>query len=255
MRKRLLIALASCLVFSVTIFLTRNSSPSLFIQGIFQSLYEAPKAILYEIAVKTNENSEVEHLRKENRLLRDRIADVSRLQADNVALKSQFENEKISSDSLLPAEVIGFQGGITNPDVLIINKGLDHGVSSGQAIIIDNNLIGITDTVGEKYSSILVVTNPRFKTVGKTDPDTILGVIQGTGDTILFDKISINDKLQIGQTILTRGTANQNGQGIPPNLVVGVVESVRRVESEPFQSAQVKILVDIAQLTRVFVMI
>jgi rod shape-determining protein MreC len=254
MRKRLLIALAGCLLFSIIILLTRSSAPSLFIQGVFQSIYQSPKEILYAVVMKTNEHSEIEKVRKENRMVRDQLTELKRLQADNEALRAQFENETISPDSLLPAEIIGFHGSMASPEVLIINKGKRDEVKTGQPIIIENNLVGVVDSVGERYSSVLVVTNPKFTTVAKTDSQDVLGIIQGGGEKLLLDKVAITDELKNGQTIITRGTVEESATGIPPNLVIGVIESVRKVESEPFQSAQVKSLVNTAHLTRIFIL-
>jgi rod shape-determining protein MreC len=255
MRKRLLIALAGCFFLSILIFFTRNSRPSLFIQGIFQSIYEAPKSLLYELAVKTNEKSEIVLLRKENSHLRSKLAVVQQMQKDNVALRSQFEEGIVDSNSLLLSDVIGFQGGVLNPEMLIVNKGIRDQVQKGQPVIIENNIIGVVHSAGEKYSSITLVTNSQFTTVAKTEPNDVLGVVQGTKDALIMDRVAITDTLEKGSTVLTRGSIDKDGRGVPPNLIIGVIESVRRVESEPFQSAQIKSLVDIPHLTKVFIKI
>lgn len=249
MRKRLLLGLAGCLFLSILVLLTRNTRPSLFVQGLIQSVYESPKVLFYTLIATASEDKELERLKKENRALRSQLVEFHALQKDNEALRAQFEEGTNASDSILIAEVIGFQGGLANPDVLILNKGLTSAVKKGQAVVIDKALIGVIDTVGEKYSSVRVITHPDFKSVAKTDPDGVLGVIQGTGDRLLLDRVAITDELQVGQVVVTRGTNE-----LPPNIIIGKIETVRKEDSEPFQSAQVTAFVDTAHLTRVFIL-
>ncbi|HRN96074.1 MAG TPA: rod shape-determining protein MreC [Candidatus Levybacteria bacterium] len=253
MRKKLLIALAVFFLLSVGILLTKDSSPSLFIQGLAQSVYKNPKAALYSFSATANNTNQAEQLRQENIKLREKLVEFEHLQKDNDALKSQFEEEAIPSDELLPAQIIGFQGGIARPDVLIIDKGNRDDISKGQAVVVGKNLVGVIHAVGDRYSSVLLTTNPLFSTVAKVSSGDALGVIQGAGNFLLFDRVAITDELQKGDTVVTRGTVDAQTGGIPPDLVLGVIESVRKVESEPFQGAQVKSLVDSARLTRVFI--
>lgn len=254
MRKKLLIALALFLSISVLVLLTKDSSPSLFIQGLAQSVYRAPKAALYSLSAAANPESELERLRTENIALREQLVTFEHLKKDNEALKSQFEEEAIESSTLLPAEIVGFQGGIANPDILIIDKGQRDGIVNGQAVVIGKNLVGVIQTAGDTYSSVLLVTNPSFSTVAKTSTQGALGIVQGTGDALLFDRVEITDEINKGDILVTRGTMEGDGNGIPPDLVLGVIDSIRKVDSEPFQGAQVKSLIDSDSLTRVFIL-
>ncbi len=253
MRKKLLIGLAISVLISLILVVTRNTSASLYFQGIVQQLFHSPKASLYHFSVSSDPEKESDRLREENAQLRAKLSEMQNLKRDNDALRSQFEGESVELNSLLPAQVLGFQGSITNPEALIIDRGANDNVRKGQAVVIGKNIVGIIDTVSERYSSIVVVTSASFSTVAKTSENSVLGVIRGAGDFLLFNQVAITDTLEEGDTVLTRGTISTSGTGVPPDLIIGKVETVRKVESEPFQSAKVESLLDISRLTRVFV--
>lgn len=254
MRKKLLIGIALCVVLSLIIVVTSESSPSRFIQSKIQSVYMSPKATLYEFAASIEEQNELDKLRLENAQLREKLVEIDHLKKDNEALRSQFESEQIEKEKLVPASVVGFHGSVHNPQIIIINRGSEDSIQKGQAVITENNLIGVIDTTTARYSSVIVVTNPSFSTVAKTGEDA-LGVVQGAEDFMLFDRVAITSELEEGSTVVTRGNVNDQAVGVPPNLILGKIENVRKVESEPFQSAQIKSLVNIGSITRVFVII
>ncbi len=255
MRKKLLIGIAICVVVSLILVVSRNTALSLFFQGITQKVYLAPKAALYNFTVSAHSKNELDLLRQENAHLHAQLVEIDHLRKDNEALKSQFEEGHIDSDTLLPALIVGYQGSIANPQVLVIDRGAQDDIQEGQAVIVGKNLIGIIGHVSERYSSVTVITNQSFSTVAKTSRQDTLGVIQGEGDFLLFDRVAITQELEKGDTVLTRGSVSEQAVGIPPDLIVGKVESVRKVDSEPFQSAQVKSLVDIGKLTQVFIIL
>ena len=255
MRKKLLIGIGICVVISLIIVGTRTAPLSLFFQGLVQNLYQAPKTALYNFSVSAESGSELEHLKQENATLRARFVEIDHLKKDNAALKSQFEEEKIKSNTLIPASIVGFHGPVNNPQVIVINRGAQDNLKIGQAVIVGNSLVGIIDTISDQYSSVTVVTNSTFSTVAKTNENGALGVIKGSDDFILFDRVAITEKLEKGNTVLTRGSLSNQKGGIPPDLIVGKVAAVRKIESEPFQSAQIESLIDIGRLTRVFVLL
>jgi rod shape-determining protein MreC len=71
-----------------------------------------------------------------------------------------------------------------------------------------------------------------------------------TGD-ISLDMIPLDANLQAGDLVLTSGL----GGIYPPNLLIGQVTGVRRLEAELFQTASVQPVVDFTQLKIVLVII
>lgn len=255
MRKKLLVGLAVSGIISLLLILTRNSSPSLYLQGLVQQIFHAPKSALYDFTVSSSQGNELDKLKNENISLKEKLVELDNLEKDNTALRSQFEEGEIETHKLLPSKVIGFQGSIKNPDKIIIDKGLIDNLRAGQSVVIGKSLIGVVGDVSERYSTVILITDESFSTVAKTSQNSALGVVKGEGEFLLLDQIEITDSISENETIITRGTVDGSGIGIPPDLILGQVESVRKVESEPFQSAQVKSLVDTSKLTTVFVFV
>lgn len=253
MRKKLLIGLAICAVISLLLIVTRNSTISLYLQGVAQQTFHAPKSVLYDFTVSTGSENELGKLKKENIALKEKLVELENLKRDNVALRSQFEEGITEAHNLLPAKVVGFQGSITNPNKIIIDKGLRDNLRVGQSIVHGSNLIGTIGEVSDRYSSVILVTNESFSSVAKSSQDSALGVIKGEGDFLLLDQVEITDSISEDDMILTRGNVEESGLGIPPDLILGKVVSIRKVDSEPFQSAQVRSLVETSKLTTVFV--
>ncbi len=252
MRKKLLFALAICFLFSLFLYLIRTSSISTFFQGFVQEIFRGPKSALYGFA--SHIDAEVPHdaLREENRKLYEQLAELHHLKKDNEALKNQFQETSVNSQDLLPAQIIGFQGSYTDPKMIVIDKGAKDRIREGSAVVVGKNLVGVVETVSARYSSIKLITHEDFSTVGKVSESMVLGVVKGAGNYILFDRVATAETVQKGDLILTRG--DRDGEkGIMPDLIIGKVTSVNKVDSAPFQSAQLASLVDIVHLTKVFI--
>ena len=70
----------------------------------------------------------------------------------------------------------------------------------------------------------------------------------------VLENVLLSDKLQTGDTVISKGDIGKDGEGFPPGLVVGRIISVNKKASALFQSAEVESLVDVTRLKMVFVM-
>jgi cell shape-determining protein MreC len=252
MRKSLLSVIAAFFILSVVVYLTRTNPLSLFFQGISQSVFHAPKVSLYALAVDSGGDNEFTNLQNENRLLLEKMADYNKLKSDNEALHDQFRETTLSANTLIPAQILGFQGALLTPEAVVIDKGSNNKVRLGQPVVVGKNLIGIVERVSANYSSVTLVNNSEFQTIAKTESNAT-GIAKGAGEFIVVDRVTINENIKKNDLVMSRGTVDGNNQGIPPDLIIGKVVSVKKVESEPFQVAQVKSLVDMSKVSMVFV--
>ncbi|RJP47579.1 MAG: rod shape-determining protein MreC [Armatimonadetes bacterium] len=235
------------------------------LQGFIQDVFVSPKNIIYDLGKNNEQNlSEVEKYNKE---LEQKLIDYENLKKDNEAFRSQFdsdltpikseltgvENSTVTIDNLIPARVIGTKGRVNNPDKLIIDKGEDDGVEMGAGVVFEKNLVGKIGRISKKYSVVILPLNRDFSTVGKTLEGNAQGIVQGEDGLTLFDRVLITDQLIQGDLILTKGDVMEGGVGISPGLVVGKIIEVNKGDSNPFQEAQVKSLVDYSKLNLVFV--
>jgi rod shape-determining protein MreC len=128
---------------------------------------------------------------------------------------------------------------------VIINIGSNQGVLPGMPVVTDKGLVGRVDAVIAEGARVQLVTdsasavNVRLQS-SNTDAMLIGSV---TGDVSL-DMISQDATVTLGDVVLTSGL----GGSYPPNLLVGQVVSVRKLDYELFQQAAVQPSVDFNQL-------
>jgi rod shape-determining protein MreC len=202
--------------------------------------------------------AEVKVLKQQNLVLTQKLVDQTRLIGDNKALNDQFQTQTPRSQSLLPADIVAapeFIPGISVPETLILNQGEADGVKVGQAVLYQNNLIGKIVKTSAFLSSVKLVTNASFSFTAKTLGTQGLGVINGQGGgEMILGNVVLSDTLKKQDTVLTKGDVNLAGLGLPPDLVVGKITSVSKSPSDLFQKAEVKSLIDVSKLTKVFIL-
>jgi rod shape-determining protein MreC len=133
---------------------------------------------------------------------------------------------------------------------VIINIGSNEGVLPGMPVVTDKGLVGRVDAVISEAARIQLITDSASAVnirLQNTDTEAVL-VGSITGDLSL-DSISQDASLESGDVVLTSGL----GGGFPPNLLVGQVVSVRKLDYELFQQASVQPNVDFNQLQYVLV--
>ncbi len=133
---------------------------------------------------------------------------------------------------------------------IIINRGSNDGVRRGMPVVTNQGLVGRVDAVIADAARVQLVTDPAssvnvYLQNAETDA-VLLGSV--TGDLAL-DFISQDAAVEPGDLILTSGL----GGGYPPDLIVGQVVTVRRLQFELFQQATVQPAVDFARLDIVLV--
>ncbi|MCL4353994.1 rod shape-determining protein MreC [Patescibacteria group bacterium] len=205
-------------------------------------------------------NNDLEKLKEENQDLRKKLLDQKKLQEDNNALRDQFQTTKIKSTSLIQADIIGapsFVPGVSLPEFLVLNKGLDDGANLGDAVIYKDNLIGKITKISSSISTVTLVSNGSISLTAKTGQDNkVEGVIKGQGSgEMLLDNVLLSENLKKDDLVLTKGDADPNGQGFPPDLIVGKIVSIDKNPSALFQKADVVSFVNFSKLTRVFIFI
>lgn len=207
--------------------------------------------------LQKKETGVTDDINKENRKLTLQLARLQQLEKENKALRDQFETQLIRSSTLLPAVVIGkptFIPGVTVPEELILDKGKDDGMQVDQGVIYQDNLIGKVQRVSVTRSIVMLVTNPTFTIPVKSSRSGALGLVKGQGKgEMLLDNVVLSEELKVGDLLLTSGSMNAEGVGIPPNLVVGKIVSIDKRPSALFQMARVQSLRDPALLPIVFI--
>lgn len=133
---------------------------------------------------------------------------------------------------------------------VIINRGSNDGIRRGMPVVSDKGLVGRVDAVIADAARVQLITDAdSVVSVHLQNADTD-AVLRGslTGDLVL-DMISQDANVEVGDVVLTSSL----GGTFPPDLLVGQVVSVRKLDYEIFQTAVVQPVVDFSRLQIVLV--
>ena len=200
-------------------------------------------------------NQKIEDLEEKNQELLSRFSDYEKLKKENEALSDQFQTSYPQSPALLKADIVGAPGfipGISLPISLILNKGAKDNIKLGQAVVVKNNLVGIISHVSENLSKADTLNNSSLSFTAKTGGNAF-GIVNGEGGSLTFDNVLLSDNIKEGHIVFTKGDTNQDGTGIPQDLVVGKIVSVDKSASDLFQKGKIESAVDFASLSIVFI--
>lgn len=165
------------------------------------------------------------------------------LEEENQTLRTQLGASQKISRKLLPAQVIGF-----NPFTLDVGE--KEGIKAGQVVLFQDNMVGRVSKVSPFSSQVMLITDPQSKITVKTTGGAF-GILGGQyGEGLSLEKVVQGDPLNEGDVVVTGGD-----EGFPKGLVVGKIGKVEEKESEVFQRAQVKPLLNFEKLELVFVVV
>ena len=133
---------------------------------------------------------------------------------------------------------------------VIINIGTNQGVLPGMPVVTDKGLVGRVDAVISEAARVQLITDSASAINVRLQSSSTEAMLVGsvTGDVSL-DMIAQDAAVTIGDVVLTSGL----GGSFPPNLLVGQVISVRKLDYELFQTASIQPSVDFNQLGFVLV--
>lgn len=133
---------------------------------------------------------------------------------------------------------------------LLIDKGSDAAITLGSAVVNKDGIVGQIINVNSANAQIMLVTNPDYKIYlqNKTSGSKMLA--QGIGNnTLLVKYISKNEKIKIGDTLVTTGLDDL----YPANIPVAKVTKVF-YENNGFNSALCEPIIDFNKLQYVLVL-
>ena len=187
---------------------------------------------------------DVASLRQRNAQLEGEVA---RLQTQVIDLQQQVTETNILSAlvdfaranpeySYKAAAVIGLD---PSPFLryVIINIGSNQGILPGMPVVTDKGLVGRVDAVIAEAARVQLVTDAASAVNVRLQSSDTEAMLVGsvTGDLSL-DMISQDAVVTIGDIVLTSGL----GGSYPPNLLVGQVISIRKLDYELFQQAAIQ---------------
>ena len=139
--------------------------------------------------------------------------------------KSNFDDENNDSPfSLIQGYVI--KNDISSSrNIIIINRGSSDMVEKEMGVIGSKGIIGIVNQTTEKFSSVLSILHKDIKINAKHKKSNAFGSLFWEGnalDKVKLSDISIINKINIGDTIVTGGMSAYFPEGIPVGNVIEV---------------------------------
>jgi rod shape-determining protein MreC len=187
-------------------------------------------------------------------------AEVARLQTQVIDLQQQVTETNILSAlvdfaranpeySYKAASVVGRD---PSPFLryVIINVGSNEGILPGMPVVTDKGLVGRVVAVIAEAARVQLVTDAASAVDVRLQASNTEAMLEGsvTGEMSL-NMISQDAVIQVGDVVLTSGL----GGTYPPNLLVGQVVSIRKLQSELFQQAAIQPNVDFTRLQFILV--
>lgn len=190
---------------------------------------------------------------QENKAMAEQLAQVlsenSQLQkqlAETKGMLGQQQTLDAQTFALVPARPLSLSR------YLIIDKGSDHGLKSGQVVIYKDNFIGIIKEVSPKKSTVTLPTDPdaKLSAFASGQDGRAKGILLGQfGSEMLLDKIIQEEPIGKRDLVYTSGTEEE----VPRGLIIGqVVETIVK-DGEVFKQAKVKPNFDPASLDVLFI--
>lgn len=199
---------------------------------------------------KRNDTEEISKLKEENGKLLSQIIDQKELQKENNALRDQFQETSIPSRKLLLATIVG-----SFDNQIMIDKGTNENLKTGDIVIVKNNLIGKISKVSEHTSAVDLINGEKISITAKTFQSEAIGIVKGQGGNIVIENVVLSDKLKKDDIVVTKGDVDSSGNGFPPGLVIGKIATVNRKASNLFQSAEIESFLNFDKLEKVFVIV
>lgn len=196
-------------------------------------------------------------LRQQNSILE---AENARLQSQVIQLQLELKDTDVlyallnfarsrPNDTYVAASVIGRD---PSPFLryIIIDKGSDDGLLRGMPVVTAQGLAGRVDAVIANAARVQLINDPGSAVNVQLSASRTEAILTGsiTGD-IQLEMVPLDITLESGEVVLTSAL----GGAYPSGILIGQVVSVRRLETDLFQTAAVQPAVDFSSLRAVLV--
>jgi rod shape-determining protein MreC len=133
---------------------------------------------------------------------------------------------------------------------LLIDRGSDDKLKHGMPVVTEQGLVGRIDAVTGGAARVQLITDSASAVNVKLQNSNVDALLVGsvTGEVTL-EEVPQDVDLKPGDLILTSGL----GGNYPAGIVVGQVLTVRKIETDLFQTASVQPAVDLSNLAAVLV--
>lgn len=176
-----------------------------------------------------------ENLRKEYFVLKSETLLLQALKQENQDLRSLLDASKRLKEKITLAELVNVNINRDNHTVLV-EKGLQHGVYVGQAVIDDKGVIGQVTDVMPYNSSVLLITDPGHATPVQVERTGLRTLVYGTGSVAVLKVpfLNQNTDIQKGDILISSGLGGRFPRGYP----VAEITEVNTIQDQEFMQVR-----------------
>lgn len=213
---------------------------SLFVYPI-QVAVNAPVDVLSAVADHLDSRNDLvadnARLRDENRELRRRSLRYAALLRENERLRDLLDSSVVFDEHVIAADVLAMEMSPTSRQI-VIDKGANQGVYTGQPVLDAYGVIGQVAHVSPFSSTAILVTDPRHALPVLVNRNGLRAIAAGADapNQLVLSFVPANADIRAGDLVVTSGL----GQRFPAGYPVGRVEAVRVDAGAAFATVEVK---------------
>lgn len=135
---------------------------------------------------------------------------------------------------------------------ITISKGLKNGINDGDGVVTSNGIIGVIESTGENYSSVISILNKNLQVNAKLKNSNYFGSLSWPGkdrSNFLLSDIPKEALFSLGDTVITGGYSTI----FPEGINIGVIEKFEILENQNYYNIVVRPFLDYANVKSVYV--
>lgn len=142
---------------------------------------------------------------------------VETLERENQELRSLIENtDRTYTQTTVSAPIISFAQSY-------VAVGKEASIQPGSAVLHHGTLLGLIEEVGEKQSSVTLLTKMHDQALLAKTNQGVFGLIRGNGREVLLTEVASDANLSEGDLVFT-----QSAPGIKDGLFIGRIISINK---------------------------
>jgi len=206
--------------------------------------------------------SDAERLRVENRELLQRAIQSEFARQENDYLRrllDYLDSPRFPGDfDPVAAEVIGRPAGAFT-QAIVVAAGSSNGVRVNDPVVTADGLVGLVTRVTPDTARVQLLTDEEAAVSAidlRTSAPGIVRHARGTRETLVLDRVPKQDRVKVGDEIVTAGwRASGLSSLYPKGVPIGKVTSVGQTDTDLYQQVQVDPFADFGSLDAVLVLV
>jgi len=201
---------------------------------------------VYESANHFNEYLNLEEYNK--RLLKENAR--LRKELSNITFNNSTSFPKDTPYELISAKLIdnNFR---KKKNILVINRGSKHGVAPDMGVITTNGIIGIIESVGENYATVLSILHTQSRVNAQLKKTDHIGSLVWNGESIF--QVQLEDITKVAPVKVNDTIVTGNYSTFPQGIGIGKVVKAQLDNSENLYNIDVELFNDMSNIGYVYI--